>query len=146
MVPGESDLQKDLHAAMRARDMTKVYVLRGIIAAVKNAKVDKHVAELPEAEIVALMRKEVAKRVETIDFAAKAGRAETAAQNRAEKEILDAYLPSQMDAAALEKTIRALAEELGTTKIGPLMAALRERHSGTYDGKLASELIKKLGG
>jgi hypothetical protein len=145
-VPSEADLQKDLQSAMRARDMNKVYVLRGVIAAIKNAKVDRQVAELPEAEVVAIMRKEVAKRVETIEFAEKAGRAETAAQNRAEKEVLDAYLPSQMDAATLEKTIRALAEELGTTKIGPLMAALRERHSGVYDGKLASELIKKLGG
>jgi uncharacterized protein YqeY len=145
-VPSENDLQKDLQDAMRARAMEKVYVLRGVIAAIKNAKVDKQVKELPEAEVVGLMRKEVAKRVEAIEFAEKAGRAETAAQNRAEKAILDAYLPSQMSAEDLEKTIRALAEELGTTKIGPLMAALRERHSGGYDGKLASELIKKLGG
>jgi hypothetical protein len=145
-VPNEADLQKDLQAAMRARDMTRVYVLRGVIAAIKNAKVDKQVAELPEAEVVALMRKEVAKRVETIEYAEKAGRAETVAQNRAEKDVLDAYLPAQMDEAELEKAIRALAGELGTTKIGPLMAALRERYSGRYDGKTASELIKRLGG
>jgi uncharacterized protein YqeY len=40
--------------------------------------------------------------------------------------------------------ITGLATELGTTQIGPLMAKLRERHAGTFDGKLASELIKKL--
>ena len=62
----------------------------------------------------------------------------------AEKAILDAYLPSQMDAAQLEQAIRSLSQELGTTQIGPLMAALRQRHAGNYDGKLASELIKKL--
>jgi uncharacterized protein YqeY len=129
---------------MRAREMEKVYVLRGVIAAIKNAKVDKQVKELPEAEVVALMRKEVSKRVEAIEFAEKAGRAETAAQNRAEKAILDAYLPTQMDAAQLEAAIRSLSEELGTTQIGPLMAALRQRYAGNYDGKLASELIKKL--
>jgi uncharacterized protein YqeY len=143
-LPSEADLQKDLQSAMRARDMAKVYVLRGVIAAIKNAKVDKQVKELPEAEVVALMRKEVAKRVETIEFAEKAGRAETAEQNRAEKAILDAYLPSQMDAAQLEQAIRSLSQELGTTQIGPLMAALRQRYAGNYDGKLASELIKKL--
>ena len=109
------------------------------------AKVDKQVKELPEAEVVGLMRKEVSKRVEAIEFAEKAGRAETAEQNRAEKAILDAYLPSQMDAAQLEQAIRSLSQELGTTQIGPLMAALRQRHAGNYDGKLASELIKKLG-
>lgn len=143
-MPSEADLQKDLQGAMRAREMEKVYVLRGVIAAIKNAKVDKQVKELPEAEVVALMRKEVSKRVEAIEFAEKAGRAETAAQNRAEKAILDAYLPTQMDAAQLEAAIRSLSEELGTTQIGPLMAALRQRYAGNYDGKLASELIKKL--
>jgi uncharacterized protein YqeY len=143
-LPSEADLQKDLQDAMRARDMGKVYVLRGVIAAIKNAKVDKQVKELPEAEVVALMRKEVSKRVEAIEFAEKAGRAETAEQNRAEKAILDAYLPSQMDAAQLEEAIRSLSAELGTTQIGPLMAALRQRYSGNYDGKLASELVKKL--
>ena len=143
-MPSEADLQKDLQNAMRARDMEKVYVLRGVIAAIKNAKIDKQVKDLPEAEVVALMRKEVSKRVEAIEFAEKAGRTETAEQNRAEKAILDAYLPQQMDAAQLEEAIRSLSEELGTTQIGPLMAALRQRYSGNYDGKLASELIKKL--
>jgi uncharacterized protein YqeY len=143
-LPSEADLQKDLQDAMRARDMGKVYVLRGVIAAIKNTKIDKQVKELPEAEVVALMRKEVSKRVEAIEFAEKAGRAETVEQNRAEKAILDAYLPSQMDAAQLEEAIRSLSAELGTTQIGPLMAALRQRYSGNYDGKLASELIKKL--
>ena len=40
--------------------------------------------------------------------------------------------------------INGLAAELGTTQIGPLMAELRKRHAGQFDGKLASELIKKL--
>ncbi len=143
-MPTEADLQRDLHAAMRARDMPKVYVLRGVITAVKNSKVEKQIPELPEAEIVALVRKEASKRVEAIGFAEKAGRSETVAQNQAEKAILDAYLPAQLGAADLEAAVRALSAELGTTQIGPLMAALRERHSGQFDGKLASELIRKL--
>jgi uncharacterized protein YqeY len=48
------------------------------------------------------------------------------------------------DAAGLEAVINGLAAELGTTQIGPLMAELRKRHAGQFDGKLASELIKKL--
>jgi len=139
----EAGLQSDLQAAMRARDMPKVYVLRGVIAAIKLVKVEKQVAELPEADIVGLLRKEVSKRVETLGYAEKAGRAEVVAQNQAEKAILDAYLPAQMDEAALAAEIKRLAAELGTTQIGPLMAALRQRHAGNYDGKLASELIKK---
>ena len=139
----EARLQRDLQDAMRARDRLRIDTLRGVIAAVKNTKVDKQVAELPEAEIVAVLRKELNKRVEIADFARKAGRDEAVAQAEAEKAILDAYLPAQMDAAALEAAIRAIAAELGGVQIGPIMAELRKRHAGQFDGKLASELIKK---
>jgi uncharacterized protein YqeY len=140
----EAQLQRDLQDAMRARDRLRIDVLRGLIAAIKNAKVERQVAELPEAEIVGLLRKELNKRTEIIGYAQQAGRAETVAQSEAEKAILEAYLPKQLDAAELESVVRALAAELGTTQIGPLMTELRKRHAGHFDGKLASELIKKL--
>ena len=140
----EARLQRDLQDAMRARERLRIDVLRGVIAAVKNVKVEKQVAELPEAEIVAVLRKELNKRHEIADFARQAGREETVAQAAAEQAILAAYLPAQMDAAVLEAAIRAIAAELGGTQIGPIMAELRKRHAGQFDGKLASELIKKL--
>jgi uncharacterized protein YqeY len=130
---------------MRARDMVKVYVLRGIIAAIKNAKVESRVAELPEADVTALVRKELNKRIESIGYAEKAGRDETVAQNRSEKELLETYLPPQLDEAQLEEAIRALSSELQSKEIGPLMKALQERFAGRYDGKLASQLIRNLG-
>jgi len=65
-------------------------------------------------------------------------------QNRAELAVLEAYMPAQMDAGALEAAIRQIAADLGTTQIGPLMAELRKRHAGQFDGKAASEIIKKL--
>lgn len=140
----EEQLQRDLHAAMKARAAEKVLILRGLLAAIKNVKVDKQVATLPEADIAALVRKEISKRVEAADFARKAGRAELVDGNEREKAVLEAYLPQQLDAAALEALIRRLAAELGTTQIGPIMAKLRESYAGQFDGKLASELIRTL--
>ena len=140
----EAQLQKDLQDAMRARDRVRIDVLRGLISAIKNAKVERQVPQLPEAELVGLVRKEANKRVEIIGFARQAGRAETVAQAEAEKALLDAYLPQQIDAAALEGIVKAISGELGTTQIGPVMAELRKRHAGQFDGKLASEIIKKL--
>jgi len=140
----EAELQRDLSAAMKAREMERVYVLRGVLAAIKNVKVDKRVAELPEAEIAALIRKEANKRVEAAEFAERSGRVELVAQNRSEQAVLEAYLPAQMDATRLESVIRALAQELGGPAIGPIMAKLKERYPGQYDGKLASELARKL--
>ena len=140
----EAQLQADLTAAMKARAMEKVYVLRGLITAIKNLKVEKQVPELPEAEIAGLVRKEISKRAEASEFARKANRTDLAEQNDREHALLEVYLPQQLSAAALEEIIRALAAELGTTQIGPLMAKLRERYAGQFDGKLASELIRKL--
>ena len=140
----EAGLQRDLQEAMRARDRQRIDTLRGLIAAIKNAKVERQVRELPEADIVALVRKELNKRTEIMGYAKQAGRADTVAQSEAETAILSAYLPQQLDAAELGGVVTALAAELGTTQIGPLMAELRKRHAGQFDGKLASEIIKKL--
>lgn len=140
----EAQLQADLQAAMKARATEKVYILRGLITAIKNLKVDKQVREVPEADIALLVRKEINKRSEAAEFARKAGRQELVDQNERERGLLEAYLPQQLSASALEEVIRALAAELGTTQIGALMAKLRERHAGQFDGKLASELIRKL--
>lgn len=143
-VASEAEIQRHLQDAMRARDRVRIDVLRGLLTVIKNLKVEKQVPELAEADLVGLVRKELNKRTEIIGFARQAGRTETVAQNEAEQQILDAYLPSQMSAADLEATVRAIAGELGTAQIGPLMAELRKRHAGQFDGKLASEIIKKL--
>jgi uncharacterized protein YqeY len=140
----EAQLQADLQAAMKARAMEKVYILRGLITAIKNLKVEKQIGEVPEADIALLVRKEINKRAEAAEFARKAGRQELVDQNERETAVLEAYLPQQLSASALEEVIKALAAELGTTQIGPLMAKLRERHAGQFDGKQASDLIRKL--
>jgi uncharacterized protein len=140
----EAQLQSDLQSAMKARAADKMSVLRDVIAAVKNLKVEKMITAVPEVEIVTLVRREINKRSEAAEFARKAHRQELVQKNESEKMLLEAYLPQQLGAAELETVIAALAAEVGSTQIGPLMAKLRERHAGTYDGKLASELIKKL--
>lgn len=141
----ESQIQEDLTRAMKAREMERVYVLRGLVAAIKNAKVEKQTKSLPESDVAALVRKEISKRNEAADFARQAGRSEMVDQNEREKAFLEAYLPQQMSSEALEAAIRQIAGELGSNQIGPIMAKLRDSYSGQYDGKLASELIRKLG-
>jgi uncharacterized protein YqeY len=140
----EAQLQEDLKSAMKARDMDTVYVVRGLIAVIKNLKVEKQIAQLPEADIAGLVRKEINKRTEAVDFARQANRADLIEKNEREKRLLEKYLPEQLSAEALQVAIKEISTELGTTQIGPIMAKLRERHAGQFDGKLASELIRKL--
>ena len=58
----EAQIQQDLKESMRARAQQKVLVLRGLLAAIKNMKVEKLVQELEESDLVALVRKEMSKR------------------------------------------------------------------------------------
>lgn len=140
----EADIQRDLTAAMKARSTDELNVLRGLVTVIKNLKVEKMVQELGDAEVAQLVRKELNKRSEAINFAKQGGRTELVEENERQKAILERYLPSQLSETELEKVIADLAAELGTTAIGPLMAKLRERHAGTYDGQMASALVKKL--
>jgi len=140
----EEGLTADLTAAMKARDMPRVYVLRGLITAAKNLKVERRGAALAEADLVSLVRKEMRKREEAEEFAIKAGRTDVIEQNRAERQMLEAYVPALLAPEELERIVRTIAGELPSPTIGAVMSALRERHAGRFDGKLASDVARRV--
>ena len=140
----EQQLADDLTRAMKAREMPRVYVLRGLITAVKNLKVERRGATLGEGDLVQLVRREIRKREEAEEFAVKAGRAELVEQKRAERALLEAYAPAALAPAALEDAIRAIAAHPETRTLGAIMSALRERFAGSYDGRQASEIARRV--
>src|SRR6185503_5006987 len=93
----ESTLRQDLQAAMKARDMPTVYVLRGLLAAIANLKIEKGGAELGESDILGLAQREAKKREEAAAFARDGKRPELVEQNDAERAILGRYLPRALD-------------------------------------------------
>src|SRR6476659_6034322 len=109
---------------MKAREMPRVYVLRGLLTAVKNLKVERRGAALGEADLVQLVRREMRKREEAEEFAAKAGRAELVEQNRSERAMLEAYAPARLDPGELEAQIRRIAARPDGRSIGGIMGAL----------------------
>jgi len=140
----EQQLADDLNRAMKARDMPRVYVLRGVIAAAKNLKVERRGTELVEADLAQIVRKEIRKREEAEEFALKAGRQDAVEQNRSERAMLEAYAPAQLDSAALEQAIREIAAEPGTGNLGAVMGALKARFAGRFDGRQASEIARRV--
>lgn len=139
----EAQLRRDLQDAMRRRDMPTVYVLRGLLAAVANRRIDAGGEELPPAELLTLVQREAKKREEAEEFARRAGRDELIAQNVAERAILTRYLPSMLGDEELTALVQGWIAE-GVTAMGPLMARLKECHPGQYDGKRASEIVRNL--
>lgn len=139
----ESQIALDLTGAMKARDTLRTSVLRGVLTAIKNARVERRGAELTEADLIQVVRREIRKREEALGFAAKAGRTDVIAQNEAELAILSAYAPAMLDAPALEQVIRDIAAAEGRS-LGSIMTRLRERHAGRYDGREASEIARRV--
>jgi uncharacterized protein YqeY len=138
----QETLRDDLQAAMKARDMPTVYVLRGVIAALGNRRIEKG-ADLVQAEIVAVIQRESKQREEAEAYAHDAGRDDLVAQNAAERAILARYLPSQLEDGELANLVRSWLAE-GQNSMGGVMARLKERYAGQYDGKRASEIVRTI--
>ncbi len=144
MAISEQLLADELTQAMKARDAQRVLVLRGVVAAAKNLKVERRVAELEEADLLAIVRRELKKREEAEQFADKAGRTDIVEQNRAERAILEAWVPAPLAADELERAVREIVAGGAGGALGAVMAALKDRYAGRYDGKLASELARRV--
>ena len=138
----EARLREELRDAMKQREATTVSVLRGLLAVIANRRIEIG-GELSGAEILGLVQRESKKREEAEEFARKAGRDELVAQNEAERAVLARYLPKMLDPDALTALIRGWIAE-GVDSMGALMARLKERHPGQYDGKRASEVVRSL--
>jgi uncharacterized protein YqeY len=138
-------LQADVKTAMREGDAFRRDTLRMALAAAQNAEKDKR-APLTDDEGVAVMSREVKRRRESIDAYMSAGRTDLADVERAEVDILSAYLPQQLTEAELEPLVRAAVAESGATSardMGRVMSVLMPRVKGRADGKALSALVAR---
>ena len=142
-------LTDDLHAAMKSRDELTTSTLRMALAAVRNAEVaGKEARELADADVLAVLTKESKKRREAATAFADAGRAEQAAKETAEGEVLDRYLPKQLtDAEITDVVSQALAAGgfTGKAQMGQAMKAAQAAVAGRADGgRVAAEVRRQL--
>jgi uncharacterized protein YqeY len=140
----------DLKEAMRAKDATKLNVLRMLKSALKYAAIAKSgaEAELSDAEAVQVIRKQAKQRQDSIESFEKGGRAELADKEKQELAILNTYLPQGMSPDELAKVVRETIAELGATskaQMGAVMKALQAKVGGRADGKtLSTEVTRQL--
>ena len=134
-------LQDDLKLAMKARDTLRVMTLRGALTEITRLEKDVRRAATND-EIVQILKRERARRDEAIEFARKGARQDLLEQNQAEAQILDGYLPAALEPEEVKAAISAQIAA-GSSRIGPIMKALREQFGARLDGRTASELIKQ---
>jgi len=144
-------IDEDLIAAMRAKDSARLGVLRMLKAALKNAAIDKAPAEgeLEDSEAIAVVRKQVKQRQDSIESFEKGGRNELAEKERAEIAVLNSYLPQAMSGEELKRMVVETIAETGATsraQMGVVMKALQQKVAGRADGKtLSAEVQRQLG-
>ena len=144
-------VDSDLKEAMRAKNATKLNVLRMLKSALKYAAIAKSdaEAELSDTEAVQVIRKQAKQRQDSIESFEKGGRAELAEKEKEELTILNTYLPQGMTSDELAKVVRETIAELGATskaQMGAVMKALQTKIAGRVDGKaLSAEVQKQLG-
>jgi uncharacterized protein len=143
-------LTSDMRAAMKSRDEVTTSTLRMALAAVGVAEVaGKAKRELSDEEVLGVLVKEAKKRTEAATAFADAGRAEQAAKERAEEEVLARYLPKQLSDGELRDLVAstlAAGDYSGKGAMGAAMKAVQAAAAGRADGaKLAAEVRRQLG-
>ncbi len=140
-------LTAQISKAMKARDRVRVSTLRMLLSELRNVKIDK--PDMNEEDELAVVRKEVKKRVEAIEAYEKAGRAELAEQEKQEMQILKEYLPEEMSDEDLEKLVEEVLAETGASglsQMGQVIGQVVRRSHGRADGARVAALVKeKLG-
>jgi uncharacterized protein YqeY len=144
----QSRIDQDIKAAMLARESAKLGVLRMLKTSLMNAAIEKHGAggALDDADALAIVRKEVKKRQDSVEAFEKGGRAEMAAAEKAEIEILNVYLPKPLSAEEIATMVKESIAEAGATsrkEMGAVMKILNEKAAGRVDGRTLSAEVQK---
>ena len=137
-----------LKATMRAKEMSKLTVIRGLQAAIKQIEVDERI-ELDDTQVLAVIEKQIKQRKESVKAFLGANREDLASKEQAELEILSQFLPEAMSEEELDSLIAQTIEAQGATSMkdmGKVMNSLRPIIAGRADPAQVSAKIKaKLG-
>jgi len=141
---------EDLKNAMRAKDSVALMVLRALKSAVKYAAIEKGGAdaELDEVEIMAVIRKQIKQRQDSVEGFQQGGRDEMVEKEQAEIAVLEKYLPAALSEKEVAAMIDASIAEIGATSrkdMGAVMKVLQEKIAGRADNKSLSQgVMQKL--
>jgi uncharacterized protein YqeY len=133
-----------MKAAMRAKDAARLSTIRLLLAAIKQREVDERI-ELDDGAVLGVIDKMMKQRRESIAQYEKGARTDLADVEKAEIQVLSAYLPAQMGEAEVQKEIDSAISEAGATsakEMGKVMALLKPRLAGKADMGKVSALVK----
>ena len=141
----KTQLNESMKDAMKSGDEVRKRTVRMVLAAVKQAEVDKRI-ELDDMAVMNLIQKEVKNRREAIEEAKKANRADLIADNEAEIKVLEVFLPKAMPAEELRALVQAAIAEAGAAgpgDMGKVMKTVMPKVAGRAPNDMVSAAVKE---
>lgn len=144
----ENNVMGQMKEAMKAKNEAALRTLRAIKAAIILAKTSEGAGgEISEADETKLLQKLAKQRKDSLDIFNQQNRQDLAQKEQEELDIINTFLPAQLEGAALEKAIREIIAEVGASgpgDMGKVMGAATKKLAGQADGKAISTLVKQL--
>lgn len=141
----KSILQKNLTEAMKSRDELRKVPLRLVMAAIKEAEIEKQ-QELEDSDVLRVIQKEAKARLDTIADAQKANRPDLEERAEAELAILKEFLPEELSQEKIEALVQETIAEVGASSMadmGAVMKAILPKVQGRADGGQVSQIVRQ---
>ncbi len=140
----KQSLSDSIKASMKARELERVKVLRNVQSVVKQIEIDRQ-TELDDAQVLEVLQKQLKQRHESLTIFTENGRDDLANKEQFEIDIINEFMPKQMDDAELAALVNAEIAEQGATSMrdmGSVMGVLKNKTAGRADPALISKLVK----
>ena len=138
----------DMKVAMKAKEEGKLALstIRMARAHIRQAEIDNGHADFNDDQVLAVLRKEVKQRKETLSEIKSSGREDLVEQTKAEIDVLEKYLPAEMTPEAVEAAVKEIVDAMdpGQKNMGSVMKAVMAKLKGQADGKLINQIVRKL--
>ncbi len=144
----KEQLMADMKAAMKAKEEGKLALntIRMARAHIRQAEIDNGHADFNDDQVLAVLRKEVKQRKETLSEIESSGREDLVEQTKVEIDVLEKYLPAEMTPEAVEAAVKEIVDAMdpGQKNMGSVMKAVMAKLKGQADGKLINQIVRKL--
>ncbi|MFH0826554.1 MAG: GatB/YqeY domain-containing protein [Candidatus Omnitrophota bacterium] len=142
----EERIMNDYKQALKAKDTLKASALNFLRAEMINVAIAKKKQKLEDPDVLAVIKKQVKERQDSIEQFQKGGRADLADKESKELEILKSYLPPSLAKEQIQKLIEEAVSEVGAKDMkdmGRVMKEVTAKCAGAADGKIVSELVRE---
>lgn len=144
----QTKVMEALKEAMKAKDTVALESLRAIKSAILLARTEAGASEeLSEADELKLLQKLVKQRKDSATLYTQQGRNDLAEPELAQMAVIEKFLPAQLSEAEVEEALKGIIAQVGATSpkdMGKVMGAATKQLTGKADGKLISDIVKKL--